>query len=302
MRPVRGPGRTSPVVLVLVGVALAVGAAASLVAGAASASAFHSPVDTEVAIPLSALEVVFVLICSFLVGVVVWMRLQADQATVPGRVVVGILVLFAVAILFVAILQVAPGGGGFDSPGFGNGTGTNPGNNTVSPGGNLTGPGGVIQFFHLPSWALFVGIAVLLLVVGAVAIPRAWAFVAEREPDGPRRRATPAEVAAVRTALATAAESLDQGHDPREVIIALYARLLARVGPIVGGVDVDTPEEIRMLHLVRLGIRDTAAETLTRLFEEARYSSHPMGPEAAERAWGAIGDARDDLARLTPRP
>ncbi len=302
MRPAPGPGRSSPVLLVLVGVALAVGAAATLVAGAASAPAFHSPVDTEVAIPLWALEAVFVIACSFLIGLVVWMRVGGSQAPVPGRVVVGLLVVFTVAVLLVAVLDVVPGGGGFDSPG-GNLTGSGPSNNnnTANPGSNLTGPGGVIQFLHLPPWALFVGIALLLLVVGAVAIPRAWAFVADREPDGPGRKPTPAELAAVGAALATAAGALDEGQDPRAVVIALYASLLARVGPMVGGVDADTPEEIRVLHLVRLGIRDAAAQTLTRLFEEARYSTHPMGPDAAQTAWSAIADARDDLARLTPR-
>jgi hypothetical protein len=84
------------------------------------------------------------------------------------------------------------------------------------------------------------------------------------------------------------------------VVIRLYATLLARVGPIVGGLDEQTPEEIRSFHLVQLGIRTPAATTLTRLFEEARYSSHPLGPEAAVLARQAIQEAREDLDR--PRP
>jgi len=66
---------------------------------------------------------------------------------------------------------------------------------------------------------------------------------------------------------------------------------------MVGSVDPETPEEIRSLHLVRLGISREASESLTRLFEEARYSTHPLGPEAAERATEVIRSAEADLSR-----
>jgi hypothetical protein len=148
---------------------------------------------------------------------------------------------------------------------------------------------------HLPSWAPFAIVAAILLVAGAVAIPRA--FGAARKRDRTTGRPKPVEVAEVREAFAVAARRLAQGSEPREVIIALYATVLRRVGPLVGGVDADTPEEIRALHLERLGIRPSAAETLTRLFEEARYSSHPMGSDAAARAALALREARDDLDR-----
>ena len=37
---------------------------------------------------------------------------------------------------------------------------------------------------------------------------------------------------------------------------------------------------------------------LTRLFEEARYSTHPLGPDAAERVREAVEVALEDLARV----
>jgi hypothetical protein len=90
---------------------------------------------------------------------------------------------------------------------------------------------------------------------------------------------------------------LGHGADAREVILALYATLLARLRPMVGGMDTSTPEEIRAVHLERLGARPEPARTLTRLFEEARYSAHPMGPESSRTAQEAVRAVLDDLDR-----
>ena len=48
---------------------------------------------------------------------------------------------------------------------------------------------------------------------------------------------------------------------------------------------------------MRLGIRPEVATELTRLFEEARYSTHPLGPESADRAAEAMRRATADLER-----
>ncbi|MGB6443294.1 MAG: DUF4129 domain-containing protein, partial [Thermoplasmata archaeon] len=153
----------------------------------------------------------------------------------------------------------------------------------------------VLFSWHLPPWTFFAAVALVVIAVGAIAMPGLWAMSARRE----RRRAAAdgADALDVRRALGVAAQALEGGEGPRAVVIRLYTTLLHRVGSLVGSVEQVTPEEIRSLHLERLGIRASAATTLTRLFEEARYSSHPMGPAAAERATRAISEALEDLDR-----
>ncbi len=294
--------RVSPVLVVVLLVALAIGAAASLIAGAATAPAFHSGPDSEVIIPVWGLEAAFLAVFGAVVGVLLWIRLGASTAAIGGRMVVTTLLILLVGVLFVVVLQVVGGaGGGFLLGGGGNTTTGGGGSSPPSNGsGGLIGPGGTLVNLHAPAWTLFAVVAAVALVVGAVAVPRALGAWKHREHDGRSRAPRPAEVEEMHAALVTAARALEQGSGPRDVVIALYGTVLARVAPIVGGVDVDTPEEIRVLHLVRLGIRASAAETLTRLFEEARYSTHPMGPEAAGRAREAIAQALEDLERLPP--
>jgi hypothetical protein len=295
--------RSSPVLFVLVAVALAVGAAASLIAGVAASSAFHPGPATELLLPTWLIGVIILLLFAGVLGLVIYVRLHAGPASTQARFAVTGMAVLLVGLLFVVLLHYGSSGGGFTLGG--GAPPTNPGGPGNDTGGNnLTGPGGQISFlsFKLPPWALFAGVAVTLLVVAAVALPRAWAYAAARRREGVPGRRTAAEVEKVRSALATAARELQEGSDPREVIIALYGTVLDRVGPLVGGLEVQTPEEIRVQHLVRLGIGAAPAETLTRLFEEARYSSHPMGPDAAEQAVAAIAEARGDLDRLRQSP
>ena len=95
---------------------------------------------------------------------------------------------------------------------------------------------------------------------------------------------------------------LDEGRDPRRVIVRLYDRLLSRVSPLGVGVEFSTAEEIRANQLLPLGVRRPAADTLTRLFEEARYSTHPMDAAAAGLARDAIRAAEADLSRFEAAP
>jgi hypothetical protein len=299
-----GPSvRASPVLLVVVLVALAIGAAASLLAGAAASPSYHSGPDSELIIPIWGLESAFLVAFAVVVGVVIWVRLSTVSST-PGRVAVMALVVLLVGILFVVVLQSVGGSGGFPTGG-GNSTGAGGSSNLTNPGtnGSLSGPGGVLAPLHVPAWSLFVVVAAVALLVAGLAAPRLWGLWTGRDRDGPSSRApAAAEVEALRSALSSAAQALDVGTEPRDAIVALYATVLARVDPLVGGVDSDTPEEIRALHLVRLGIGASEAETLTRLFEEARYSTHPMGVEAADRARTAITRALADLAREPSPP
>ncbi len=294
------PARSSTVLLVILALAFAIGAAAAFVAAASAKSPGPTQPATEVILTTDDLAVGFAVLFGIVIGIGVWVWIGSGRGGAPQRWMLVMLVSLVIAVLFVVILQVF-GGAGASASNSGNSTAPPP----VQPppydngNGSLTGPGGVLDYLHLPSWSLFLGIAIVAIVVAVVVVPRARAYLANREPDGPSGPA-PAEVEEVRQALAQAAGELESGSDPRAVVIALYATVLRRVGPMVGGVDTATPEEIRAQHLVRLGVEADVAESLTRLFEEARYSTHPMGAEAAERARITIAAAQEDLTRVAP--
>jgi hypothetical protein len=300
MRPSTPRPRASPVLLIVLAVALAVGASASLVAGAAAPSAFHPGPSSEILLAPNSLGVIFLVVLATVVGIFLYIRLSSNTLAVPSRFVVTALTAILVGVLLIALFHVLGGGGAGSlvrSSGGGNSTGGGQsGGNTT---GNATGPGGQLDIlsFHLPSWSFFAAVALAVVLVAAIAVPAAWAASVRRERRNDSRRKDAGKVARVRGALALAAQELDVGEEPRAVVIRLYTALLRRVGPIVGGVERVTPEEIRSLHLERLGIRSSAATTMTRLFEEARYSSHSMGPEVARRASAAISEALADLDR-----
>ncbi|MGP8077608.1 MAG: hypothetical protein ACLQC7_05765 [Thermoplasmata archaeon] len=101
----------------------------------------------------------------------------------------------------------------------------------------------------------------------------------------------------IRAALAEAETALARNDDPRETIIHLYGQLLRHLSSRTGDMGAWTAEEIRRGHLERNGVRPTAALALTRLFETARYSTHPIRSEWAHRFGDAVRLARDDLIR-----
>ncbi len=116
-----------------------------------------------------------------------------------------------------------------------------------------------------------------------------------------RSRAAPAaDPTAVRTALVDAGRAIDRGEDPRETIVRLYVRLLGLLESTAGDVSFMTAGEIRTRVLERMGVRSTSARELTTLFEDARYSSHPLGPSDARRCGDTIAAVERDLAGSRP--
>ncbi len=298
----RASRRPSAVLLVVLLVALAAGAAASLLIGAATSSG-PSPLPTsEWVVPPSLLEGLVFGLIALLVGALIYQRIAGGTAPVPRRLIVTALVTILLALLFLAILRSVAGGGPLPSGGVP--TPVQPGVPPPPPsGGNSSVTGGnftPIVFPGLPSWLPFALIVGVLVIVVAAALPLAQAYWTERS-AGPRRPAPDAkEVEGARAVLHAAEQELAEGGDPREIIRRLYSGLLARLGPMVGSVEIATPEEIRTRHLLRLGVRPTAALALTRLFEEARYSSHPLGDEAVRHLRGAVSEALLDLDREAP--
>jgi hypothetical protein len=240
-----------------------------------------------------------------MVSILVYQRITSEKRTNPemGRVFVTVLVVILLLTVFVVAVRFFGVGGPIPTES----SGPAPANNMTVPGtqpnqtGYVNGTGSqVVLFPNVPYWVPFVALAVAVLLVAVIAIPQTRRYLALRRSDrAAKSRPINPDAEALRAALGRAAADLDQGGDPRAVILGLYADLLAHLEPMVGDIGTRTPEEIRADHLVRLRVRPAAAATLTRLFEEARYSTHPMGPDSGARAEEAVRAALDDLARRT---
>ncbi len=149
--------------------------------------------------------------------------------------------------------------------------------------------------------ALLVAGAAAVIVVGAVAAQlgrkrprrerRSRARAQDGAPIGPEKD----DRLAVGEAVANARSAVERGDDPRATIVGLYVQLLDMLAPKVGDLASSTPEEIRSAHLHRLGVRPAASESLTRLFETARYSSHELGTDAAGRFRETLVTTEQDL-------
>ncbi|MFY9716924.1 MAG: DUF4129 domain-containing protein [Thermoplasmata archaeon] len=179
------------------------------------------------------------------------------------------------------------GTGGGGTGGKGNGTGGHGGTNATPPtvGALATPPA--------TAWPLFAAVAGLSLLIGALVIPQ----LASR--SARRRRAAPLTLSQARSraakAFSRAASSLAGSSDPRGVILDLYSQLLARLEPRNEIPSSRTPEEIRSAHLLPLGVRTEAATHLTRIFEEACYSSHALSVDEVRVARESIQLAEYDL-------
>lgn len=292
--------RVSWVLLVVLLAALATGAAASILVGASTAPPPASGPSSLVLLPLWVIMVAAVGVLVFVVASLLVLRLTSSTVVSLNRPAVVALVAILLGVVFVLVTRLLTGGGSFStSPANSTGgTGSSSGSGS-GPGGNVTGPGGhLVLFPSLPGWVPFLLLGIVALIVVVVAVPRTLEYLAEgRERGTGRRSAAAAAAPGLRAALTRASTELDLGGDPRTVILDLYAEILERLTPMVGEIGTSTPEEIRVGHLVRLGVRPGAAVTLTRLFEEARYSTHPMGPKESTRAQEAVRETLEDLDR-----
>ncbi len=299
--------RVSWVLLAILAVALATGAAASILVTASTAPPPPSQSVSLVLLPQWVVTAISVAIAGVILGTLVYWGLQSGPNPTLTRMALAILMVVLLGILFVIGARLLGFGGGIYLSGSGTTTGSNttsPVNNTTVIKGSLNGTGGgVITLFPgLPGWVPFVILGIVVLLVVVVGVPQTRRYLAERGVGGRLRRGSTGTVSAgMREALTRASSELDLGGDPRLVILALYAAMLEHLQPMVDDIGTSTPEEIRAFHLVRLGVRAEAARTLTRLFEEARYSTHPMGPAESARVKESVRVALDDLARRTLR-
>jgi hypothetical protein len=282
--------------------AVAVGIAAALLTTPAPAAPGATTTNGSVFLPfwviLAALGGFFAL----LMAVIVIARLTVGAGGMPLRFSLIVLVAFAVGLGFVVLVHyVTTSGtiGSFTLPQNSTSHGTSPPPNppvgNLTPGQNNTSP--QFQGFDLSGVAEWIGLGLLLVLAIAVAGPIASAF-GPRTPDVPSpSSATPATRAVFAEALAKL-DAAAEPTDPRLVMIRLYARLLERVGPSLDNVESATPREIERACVERLQIDAPTAARLRRLFERARYSTLPFGPEEIQEAREALVTA---LAQL-PSP
>jgi hypothetical protein len=296
--------RVSPVVVVLVLAAVAVGAAASLLASAPRTSTPGSTHYAELVFPLWEVEAAIVALVFGGLALLVFFRMRSGSFPYPARAAVTAVVTLLLAVLILIVIQHAAfpnspsgGAGGASQPS----TSPPPSNATNATKNSTLIPGsGTFLWLgpSVPPWTLFAVVAVVAAVISVLVTSPVWrralAARGRTEPGVP----SPASLAAIRVALADASEALASGGDLRTVVIRLYAAILEKIGPSVGNVDGATPEEIRAAHLVRLGIRPEAAEVLTRSFEEARYSSHLVTDAMVARVTSALREASADLDRV----
>jgi len=292
--------RVSWVLLVVLVAAIATGAAASILVNASTVPPQPTP-SSLVYLPSWAITAIAVGIVVFVFGTFVLWRLTSGPSSTLTRMAVTILVVVLLGAFFVLGMRFwggtgLVGPGGTTPPGTGHG---NPGSNNSTVTGTVNGSGGhIVLIPGLPGWVPIVLLLVAVVLVVAVGVPWTQRYLAERhERSVARRGIGPVVPPGMRDALSRASTDLDQGGDPRTVILALYASMLLELQPMADNLVTSTPEEIRASHLLRLGVRPEAARTLTRLFEEARYSVHSMGPAESARAREAVRATIDDLAR-----
>ncbi|MGD0587574.1 MAG: DUF4129 domain-containing protein [Thermoplasmata archaeon] len=295
--------RVSLVLVIVLVAALAAGAAASILASATTAPAPTSSPASELYLPLWVFFVAVLGMLAVICAAWVLVRLSSETKGVSNSTLVNALLAILVISLFIVGLRVF-GVGGPPPPTCTSTCSTNSSSPTGTSGSgnttNLSGLGAYTLFPSIPPWVPFVVLAFVVLILVVVAVPQTRRYLAERQDRLAPKMGSAPEPPGVRAALTRASAELDLGADPRLVVLALYSEMLMHLQPMVGSVETSTPEEIRTVHLVRLGVRPEAARTLTRLFEEARYSTHPMGPKESLLAQEAVRATLDDLKRRVP--
>jgi Domain of unknown function (DUF4129) len=140
---------------------------------------------------------------------------------------------------------------------------------------------------------LVVGSAAALLLVAPAAV------VVRRRARRERPAAVPDAAARVGSGLRRSLVDLGSERDPRLAVQRAYARMEESLGEIeLSRAPDETPTEFAARVLRVLGASAAAASDLTRLFEIARFSDHPMDEDDRRRA---IASVRRVEAELAPR-
>jgi Domain of unknown function (DUF4129) len=134
----------------------------------------------------------------------------------------------------------------------------------------------------------------LVLAVGTVVAAFAVSRIDRPEPD----RDTVADPGSlIADTIGGALDDLSWSDDPRAVIIKAYHDIEQALGAVgLGRRASEAPREYLHRVLGAADIDPAAIGALTDLFEQARYSDHPMGPNERRAAIEALETARFSLA------
>ncbi len=157
-----------------------------------------------------------------------------------------------------------------------------------SSGGLRQLPPGATRPAHF-QWPLALGL-VGLVIVGGVLV-----YIRERRAPSPRGTAAGVEVELAH-AVETTIDDLRRERDARRAVIAAYAkmeRVFATHG--LGRLPAEAPLEYVARVLRTLHVRESAVQSLTRLFEYAKFSSHDIDTTLKEEAIAALVAVSEDL-------
>jgi len=135
--------------------------------------------------------------------------------------------------------------------------------------------------FVVPSWLPWtvLGIVAVAVFAGVVAL---WL-------RRPRPSAALPDARATRAAVDAAIGALDAEADPRRAVIAAYGAMQRTLGEHgVARSSTEAPREYLQRVLTASRANDREVRTLTGLFEEARYSTHPIPERLREVALAAL--------------
>lgn len=149
-------------------------------------------------------------------------------------------------------------------------------------------PQGAAAGYAVPSWLPWIvaAIAVIAIAVVLVTLLR----------HGRSQQDEPSPPIAAHAAVQSAITALTAATDPRGAVIAAYAAMegtLAAHG--VPRRPAEAPREYLRRAIGARRVRADDAGTLTGLFEEARFSTHPLPERARERALSALTSLRTRL-------
>ncbi len=165
-------------------------------------------------------------------------------------------------------------------------------NNTVSQNSTstTTGSGFAADMVQLFAFFLFVPLMITVAVLVGIGI---YVLVKpDREEDYPRMDN--------RSGLATAVErqigEIEQGKDPRKGVIEVYREMRMRLG-MAGALDrlTFTPREFGNGAVTALGLNPGTVNELTYLYEEAKFSLHPITEEERQSALALLKNVVSEL-------
>jgi len=141
--------------------------------------------------------------------------------------------------------------------------------------------GGRRVAFVVPAWLGWAALAMVLVAIASAGLRMVLARAQPVEQS--------AQQSAARAAVKAALAALDAPDDPRSAVIAAYAameRTLAAHG--VARLRAEAPREYLRRVLVATSGAEREASALTGMFEEARFSTHPIPERLRQLALAAL--------------